>query len=468
MTRRPNLLYVFADAFRLQALGCRGEDPVRTPNLDAFATDSVRLSHCVSCQPICSPYRGMLMTGQYPHRSGVPHNCNSNRPHCYLRPETVCLSDVLADQGYHAGYIGKWHLDTPGDQSAEWLSNRQWRAVQWDAFTPPGPQRHGFDFWYSYGAYNDHLHPHYWTGDGGIESRIDVDQWAVEHETDVAIRFLRNEDAGVRDPDKPFALVVSYNPPHQPFHLVPERYREIYRNVPTDQLLNRPNVQLTGKGAEAVEAAPDYFAMCTGVDDQFGRLLAELDALGLADDTIVVFTSDHGEMLGSHGRMHKVVPYDESMLVPFMMRGPGIEARDDDLLLTPPDLFPTLLGLLGVDAANLPEAVQGADRSEVLRSGQGERPDDALYLNGGERIESTSRGLRTHRYRYAGQRGPGGPRRLHRQLFDSETDPYQMHNVADDHPALVNQFHERLLVRLREIDDPWVAARERAGVAASR
>ena len=457
-TQHPNIIYVLTDSHRLQALGFMDADPVQTPNLDAFAAESVRLSHCVSNRPICSPYRGMMLTGMYSHKSGVPRNCNSDRPDCYLRPDTRCWSDILADNGYSLGYIGKWHLDYPDDQPHEWLSERQPKKRQWDAFTPPGPKRHGFDFWYAYGCCNNHLHPHYWTGDGGIESRIDVDQWSAEHETDVAINFLRNEDGAYRDDKQPFALVLSTNPPHGPHHLVPEKYRAMYRDKPVEELLNRPNVILeTKRGQMAREQAADYFAMCTAVDEQFGRLLDEIDRLGLRDDTIVIFTSDHGEMLGSHGRMRKSVWYDESMLVPFLMRAPGkATPRQDDLLLSTPDLCPTLLALAG-HADKVPANLQGVDRSRVLCTGNGERPDAALYIAPStDHTVCGSRGLRTHRYTYIVQRASTEPGDHEIMLFDSDTDPYQTTNVADSHPEVVADLHARLQAHLHAIDDPWI------------
>jgi arylsulfatase A-like enzyme len=441
-------------------MGFMNEDPVYTPNLDAFAAESVRLSHCVSNRPICSPYRGMMLTGMYSHKSGVPRNCNSDRPDCYLRPDARCWSDILADNGYSLGYIGKWHLDYPDDQPHEWLNERQPKDRQWDAFTPPGPKRHGFDFWYAYGCCNNHLHPHYWTGEGGIESRVDVDQWSAEHETDVAIDFLRNEDGAYRDDNQPFALVLSTNPPHGPHDRVPEKYRAMYRDKPIRELLNRPNVNLETKhGQLAEEVAADYFAMCTAVDEQFGRLLNEIDRLGLREDTVVIFTSDHGEMLGSHGRMRKVVWYDESMLVPFLMRAPGrATPRWDDLLLSTPDLCPTLLALAG-HADAIPPGLQGVDRSQVLCTGEGERPDAAVYICSGKEGTSVgARGLRTHRYTYVVQCSSSDSSDCEVMLFDSAEDPYQTTNVADERPGVVAELHDCLVAKLATIDDPWIGA----------
>ncbi len=453
----PNIVFVLTDSYRLQALGSMDADPVSTPNLDAFAAESVSLSHCVSNRPICSPYRGMMLTGMYSHKSGVPRNCNSDRPDCYLRPHTRCWSDILAENGYSLGYIGKWHLDYPDDQPYKWLSERQWKERQWDAFTPPGPKRHGFGFWYAYGCCNNHMQPHYWTGNGGIESRIDVDQWSAEHETDVAIEFLRNEDGVYRDDRQPFALVLSTNPPHGPHDLVPEKYREMYRDKPVEELLNRTNVNLeTRHGRQASEEAADYFAMCTAVDENVGRLLDEIDRLGMRDNTVVIFTSDHGEMLGSHGRMHKSVWYDESMLVPFLMRAPGIATpRRDDLLLSTPDLCPTLLALAG-HTDKIPEGLQGRNLSRVLCTGEGERPDGAIYISPGKEGPSIgARGLRTHRYTYIVQRPTGNQDDEAILLFDSESDPYQMTNIADREPETARRLHQQLIDELRKIEDPW-------------
>ena len=171
----------------------------------------------------------------------------------------------------------------------------------------------------------------------------------MEHETDVAIRFLR--DAAGQE--EPFALMVSHNPPHQPFDLAPSTHRHRYNKLPPAELLPRPNVEFDSAGGEeAVASAAQYFAAVSAVDEQVGRLLAEVSTLGMAQNTIVIFTSDHGMQLGSHGLMYKNVPCEESMSIPFLIRWPeripiGV---DDSTVISSMDFAPTLLGLVGIPA----------------------------------------------------------------------------------------------------------------------
>ena len=209
--RRPNLVFAFPDEYRRQAMGFRNEDPVITPNLDRFAAESLVFTQAVSSRPVCSPYRAMLFTGKYPHANGVLSNCNSSTVQYenFLKASERCISDVLHDAGYSQGYIGKLHLDPPLEQY-EFTEGRRRDGRIWDAYTPPGPRRHGFDFWHSYGCCDRHLSPHYWHGDVRIDERTDVKEWSVKHETDVAVDYIRNRDGKQRDADRPFSLFISY------------------------------------------------------------------------------------------------------------------------------------------------------------------------------------------------------------------------------------------------------------------
>ena len=213
-TRRPNLLFVFPDQFRGSAMGFLGKEPVLTPRLDRFAGESLVLTSAVSNYPVCSPYRAMLMTGRWPHHNGVLENCTSNsEPYgCELRASDPCWSDLLHEQGYSLGYIGKWHLDSPRKPYVDCANNKG--ATAWNEWCPPR-RRHGFDHWYAYGTYDAHLRPMYWANDTPREQPLWIDQWGPEHEADQAIAYLRNEH-GQRRADQPFALVVSMNPPHTP------------------------------------------------------------------------------------------------------------------------------------------------------------------------------------------------------------------------------------------------------------
>ena len=457
---RPNLLFVFPDQMRGQALGFMKEDPAITPNLDRFAEEGVAFTQAAVNYPVCSPYRGMMLTGKYPHSNGVLANCNTNgAEHGYeLASDARCWSDVLHDQGYSLGYIGKWHLDSPHKPHVDTSNNSE--DFAWNEWTPP-ERRHGFDFWYGYGTYDNHDHPEYWTTDAPRSQRTRADQWGPEHEADMALRFIRNEGGKYRDAENPWALVVAMNPPHMPYDKVPERYLEMYGDLAPEDLINRENVNLaedTSGARLARRHMKNYLAQVTGVDDQFGRILAALKEAGLEEDTIVVFTSDHGNCLGSHDQVSKNIHYEESMRVPFIIRWTGtIEPRQDDLLLSTPDIYPTLLELMGMEE-EIPQEVEGTSRASLLSDGSGPRPTSQLYIwvPYGEPALGR-RGVRTHRYTLSVEKNAEGT--VSYILHDNVEDPFQLKNIASDRPDLVRELMDTELIPwLRKTQDPWLGS----------
>jgi arylsulfatase A-like enzyme len=455
--KRPNLLFVFPDQMRGQALGSLGEDPVVTPHLDRFAGESTVFTQAVSNYPVCSPYRAMMLTGLYPHRNGVLGNCNTNgAEHGYeLRTDALCWSDVLKGNGYDLGYIGKWHLDSPRRPYVDTSNNSD--DFAWNEWTPPH-RRHGFDFWHAYGTYDNHNRPEYWATDAPRSERTVVDQWSPEHEADMAIRYIRNEGGGMRNDDRPFALVVSMNPPHMPYQMVPEEYQEPYRDRPFEDLVRRSNVNLDGTtqgGRLARRHLRNYFAQITGVDHQFGRILDALGEAGLEEDTIVVFTSDHGNCLGAHEEVSKNVHFEESMRVPFLIRWPGkIQSGRDPLLLSVPDIHPTLLDLMGL-ASEISPSVQGVSRASILTSRTGPRPTSQLYLwtpYGGPALGR--RGVRTDRHTLVLSKSMEG--RTQTVLHDNVADPSQTANIAATQSDLVQELVDTELTPwLERTGDPW-------------
>lgn len=460
---RPNLLYVFPDEWRRQALGFLKSDPVLTPNLDRFAAESVVFTNAVSNIPICSPHRAMLLTGQYPAANGVHTNCNSGQPSVFLDPEARTISNVLADNGYDCGYIGKYHLDTPTEEDAKYgegprgKQGRGGGGVVWDAYTPPGKRRHGFHFWHSYGCCDRHFTPHYWTGDNPVSKPLRVEEWSPRHETDVAEGYIRNTGGTVRDPTKPFALFLAHNPPHMPFHQVPDEYRELYADKSPESLLVRKNVSTAdngtriSNGAAAPRSVRDYFAMITGIDRQIGRLLQALEETGQAENTIVVFSSDHGEMMGSHNLMGKGVFYEESFLIPFLLRYPArLEPRTEGLHFNTPDIMPTLLGLMGL-SSEIPASVQGCDYSAQILTGEGPRPASTFFIGGMHGTGGGSRAVRTDRYTFVVSRGPSPGIRL----YDREEDPWQLTDCAAEKPEVCRDLTAELNRWLARTGDPW-------------
>lgn len=238
----PNLLFIMADQWRGDAIGCIGKEPVKTPCLDNLASEGVNFTNAVSSYPVSSPARGMLMTGMYPHKSKVTGNCNSaTAPYGVELPQDArCWSDVLKDNSYQTGYIGKWHLDSPYRPYVDTYNNRG--KVAWNEWCPK-ERRHGFEFWEAYGTYDNHLHPMYWSADASRDSFHYVNQWGPEYEAGKAIEYLNKKV----DRKRPFALVVSMNPPHTGYELVPDRYKDIYKNLDVEALCaNRPDIPARG------------------------------------------------------------------------------------------------------------------------------------------------------------------------------------------------------------------------------
>lgn len=454
---QPNLLFIFADQYRRASLGFLDEDPVHTPNIDQLAAEGVFFSRAVANHPLCSPYRGMLMTGKYPLSNGVIANCHSGRTAYgnYLKGNEICFSDVLVQNGYSAGYVGKWHLDGP----AETLSGEK---KVWDTWCPP-ENRHGFSFWYAYGTHNRHNNPYYWDTNGGENDKIQVHQWSPEHEANVIMDYLANTK-NQRDAAKPFAMFWSINPPHTPFNQVPSKYTERYFGQEYKELLLRPNVIFTdnttlkrgdlGVG-KRLNQAPDYFASVNGVDDQIGRVIKYLKNNGLYENTIIIFSSDHGEMLGSQGLMHKNVWFKEAFEIPFIVHYPKrIEAKTDDLLISVPDYMPTILGVMGLEQS-IPDGVEGVNFSNALFNKEVKRPNKQLYF-GSEPADPASgtRGFRNANYTFAVVKDTNGNKFYY--FYNDKKDPFQLRNIYGQDAALDKQMEEELTAMLKSMDDPWI------------
>lgn len=366
-TLAPNVIYVFPDQFRNCALNFWGEepykrhikfrpDPVHTPNLDKFASESIVLTSALSNFPLSSPHRGSLLTGMYPNKSGVCLNCNSDRPLSSLREDITCISDVYSQTGYDCAYFGKLHTDYPTmndpENPGKYVEDK---SPCWDAYTPVS-RRHGFNYWYSYGTFDEHKNPHYWDTKG---NKHEPHTWSPLHESAEVIKYLENKN-GERDANKPFFIMVGMNPPHSPYRSLDDCMKEdyeLYKAKSAKELLVRDNAALSMNKANN---AAFYFASVTGVDRAFGQILQQLKVLNLEKNTIVIFASDHGETMCSHNTTEpKNSIYTEAMNIPFIIRYPDkLKPRVDDLLLSSPDIMPTILGLSGLKK-KIPTSVQG-------------------------------------------------------------------------------------------------------------
>lgn len=453
----PNLIFIMADQWRGDALGCLGKEAVKTPHLDQLASEGVNFTNAVSSYPVSSPARGMLMTGMYPVHSKVTGNCNSaTAPYGVELPESArCWSDVLKDQGYELGYIGKWHLDSPYQPYIETSNNKG--KIAWNEWCPK-ERRHGFSHWIAYGTYDYHLKPMYWDTDASRDEFYFVDQWGPEYETDRAIDYIANRDNKFRDTGKPFALVVSMNPPHTGYELVPDKYKEIYRDVDVETVCNSPIIAPKGTkmGDFYRKSVLDYYACMTGVDEQVGRIIRQLKEQGLFENTIVVFTSDHGDSMGMHEHIGKNIYYEEAMRIPMMISWPEKIAprRDSTLMIAFADLYPSLLSLMGFKE-QIPAEVQTFDLSaSILSPEKAQEVVQPYYYLLPENLMTGYRGLRTKKYTFVVHATNG--RTDEWILFDREQDPFQRNNIAPDQPALIKQFSSQLKDWLKKTNDPFM------------
>ena len=416
----PNVLFVFLDQLRTDGCSVYGGRNIVTPNIDRLAREGVTFSNAVSTCPVCTPYRGMLQTGRYPTHSGIILNfieaSHAQNPNC--------LANVFAAAGYETGFIGKWHLAAGVHQGAPVDADRPACATPVDPdhdFIEPGPRRLGYNHWQ---AYNFHYNYYdYWYYED-VPTKLSSDRYETDTETDQAVAFMEK----CRQSNRPFLLSFAPHPPHPPFDTehTPEGCLE---RVP-QALWRPPNVPADDPCTDDERRC--YLAMIQNADDNLGRMLDYLDSSGLAENTLVVFTSDHGEMLGSRGRIQKFVPYAESINVPLIMRLPGKipSGIRIDALQTPMDHFPTLCGLAGL---SIPSEVDGVDLSEVV-TGTTNHDREAVLLGNYSASEyqfetGTTwpewRGVKTRQYTYV--------RWLteEEELYDNQADPYQMQNLAE-------------------------------------
>lgn len=324
---RPNILYIFPDQLSARWVGCYGNANVATPALDGLAREGLRWNRAYSNSPVCTPYRSILMTGRYPHETGVVENGMA------LPKGVPTLAEYLNDAGYLSSYLGKWHLAGPPGGN-RWV---------------PPEDRAGFQ---RFTGWESH-HVNHWDGRIFSGDTEPVEYHMDGHETDALADLACRELAYLAEVDQPFALFVSFQAPHPPCS-PPEEFRKPYRgadltlpNMSRDTVppYYRPEWDADYSHQEFMER---YAGEVTHVDAAISRILTRLDDLGLSN-TLVIVTSDHGEQAGSHDLYGKGVLYEESVRVPLIVRAPG-NAHHGTVMEVPfcsVDMLPTLVEIAG-------------------------------------------------------------------------------------------------------------------------
>jgi len=453
--RRPSIVFVLADQLRRQSCGYAGDPLARTPHIDRLAAEGVSFTNAVSSMPVCSAYRASLFTGKYVTSTGMVINELRLNPEHHPR----CLAHCLSDAGYELGYIGKWHL---------WAKELGNHCDAKNSFVPPGPHRLGFNGVFA--AYNFH---HVYYGENAyyhLDSPEKIQYgdgvYEPDAQTDMAIDYMEKH-AGT---EAPFALFLSVGTPHDPWvrDNVPREDYEVFANVKFNvppnyrQEPDRPYGDAWSDMKKSPELVAEwmrvYYAMTTNLDRNVGRLRAAIADLGIERDTLFVFTSDHGECFGAHGRMKKNIFYEEAARVPLVMKWPArIPAgRETDACLCGVDIMPTLLGLAG---AHIPGEVEGTDLSHCAEGRAGPEPEFAFLQNTGACAAWEDghewRALRTKRHTYARYRVDG--REL---LFDNLADPYQMTDLADSPRGreVLPGLRKKLAERMASLNDSFEAS----------
>jgi len=427
--RPPNVVFLFSDEHRWHSMSFTELSKVHTPNMARLAAEGMQSTNCISNYPVCSPYRAMLLTGRWPHETGVIDN---DLP---LSPNEFTIGTAFKQAGYRTGYIGKWHLRGTRAEPFGFEDSLIWDKTNahWDTST-------------YFPAAGDPVTPK------GYNATLMTDQ---------ALAFIE------ANKERPFCLFVSWNPPHAQFTDAPESKKALY---PQGALPYRQNWRENNSRGDDPDQRffksnswphyEGYHAHISAIDDELGRVLAKLEELNLEDNTIVVYTSDHGSQFGSHGVGGKRQPFEESIRVPFLVRWPGkIKAKQEfGALFGTIDLMPTLCALAGLQ---VPNTCRGKDFSGHLLGTGGPIPESQFIMHiqkekaSGKKNHPAPifRGVRTREHTYF-MTDDGT-----QVLFDNRNDPYQVKNVASARRSrrILKKCEAMTRAWLREANDPFNA-----------
>jgi len=419
--KKPNVIYILTDQWRSTAFGYAGNSQVKTPEIDKFSKEAVIFRNCVSVCPKCTPYRAALMTGRYPTSTGMFMN------DLYLPEREVCMAEIFKKAGYSTAYYGKWHLDGHG------------------RFNNVEPERRqGFDYWKASEcshSYNKMLY--YENNDPNVKYWSRYSPFAMEEDVEKYLEQVSKDKS-------PFLLFVAFATPHFSKDQAPEQYQEMY---PKSELQLRKNV-IEGKFPNLRQELQHYYAHCTATDKAIGDLIGKIKALGLFNNSIIIFTSDHGEMMGSHGirPRKKQLAWDEAAKVPFLIRYPGIGENAGKETLTPintPDILPTMLSLADI---GIPGSIEGKDISSVVKNPE-KQIDRAVIFMSIYPVAITHfseyRAIKTKRYTYV----KTAEKAI--MLFDNLLDPYEMNNLINkpESKKLQIKMNALLQKKLKSIGD---------------
>jgi arylsulfatase A-like enzyme len=430
MNRKPNVVVFFTDQQRWDTSSLHGNPMDLMPNFERLAGAGTHLSRHFSCQPVCGPARASLQTGRYATETG----CYRNR--IPLDESATTLAKLFGAAGYRTGYIGKWHL---GGTDPSWDIDRQQPV--------PVARRGGYEDWLAADMLEFASEP-YDTRLYDTENReVRLPGYRVDALTDAAIRYVAEHR------QEPLFLFLSFLEPHQQNrrddYPAPAGYAERYLDpwIPPD---------LRHLGGSAARHLPGYYGMVKRLDECLGRVLDALKSLGLAESTIVLFTSDHGNHFKTRNAEYKRSCHDASIRVPTAIGGPGFQGGGRvEALTSLLDLPPTLLDAAGITP---PPQMSGSSLLPLVAGGLADRPDD-IFVQISE--SEVGRAVRTRRWKYSVSSSDADPwndsfasRYTEACLYDLDADPYELENLVGlpAYRSVADRMKERLLARIETIE----------------
>jgi arylsulfatase A-like enzyme len=478
LTDRPNILLIMTDQHRLSAIGAYGHSPLhadspcQTPNIDRLAAEGVLFNTVYTTNPVCSPARGSVITGRYPHSHGISSNAHNLGTSTHELPDSPdLLPRQLAELGYTSGYTGKWHLGNGASKAF---------GVDIDPAKPTSRGFIGQDFTghggggFTYDEYQNYLKDRNlshevkpWsesakqilpTGELSGPAESTVPWFLADHTCSLINQFS--------DGDDPFFIWHNFWGPHGPYY-APTEYLDRYRNVDIPPWPNYEWDSRSTPGPHHVKIHPEresldwhdwatairhYYAFTTLIDEQIGRIYAHLEAKGVLDNTVIIFTSDHGETAGSHGGLTDKgwQHFEEIQRIPMVVRFPDGRSAGQirEGLISLADVYPTILDLAGGEPQ---QGVHGTSVLPLIEDATSAWRDHVVVeFSGVNNLSATLRTLVQDGYKFGYSAG------FPDQLYDLNTDPHETVNLAEspEHQNRLNDMRRTLSEWMMEHSDP--------------
>ena len=459
MKKKKNILFLLTDQQRFDTISLNGLTQCQTPYIDEVAKDGINFSYAYTPIALCSPSRGSIFTGLFPHNHGQLTNVGDNFNGVFDKNilDKQSWTQVLAKNGFSTGYVGKWHLPKEGD-------NNFWGLDKWHLYGDYYKELKAAGVEHFYDYHGSHLMDSEWGisnppvyGKSGLSYDQMQETWSTNKTIDLIKQF--------KDGETPFMIMTSFKGPHWDY-MVPAPYDTMYdpKSIEKwgnfdDPFIDKPEIQqkeilrwnaghLTWKDWQEMIAA--YWGYCTYIDNEIGRIIHYLKELNIYDDTVIIFSTDHGDMIGSHRLFNKGFQmYEETHRIPLIIRDPNQAKKgvEIDSFVSHVDLFDTINYFAG---AHVNSRTDGFSLMDLINH-KINSPRDSIFseFHGYEPCLTSIRMVRTKQWKYV-----YNPFSID-ELYDLESDPHEIHNLAPriGHKAVLIRMKERMIEWMRETND---------------